>query len=196
VIAEKIVPAIVAYAKFIEQTLGPVAREDLACTNDLDGPEYYRYLIRNNTTTDMDAEEIHALGVSEVERITAQMLAVAGSTGFDDDLAGFRQRIQTDHQQVSESGEALRREIEILSKRIDGIIPRFFGHLPRTTYGVSSIPEEIAGAMPPAYAQANPADGSAAGVHWVTSFPPSFRAICTFRWRSTKRGPATSCMSR
>jgi uncharacterized protein (DUF885 family) len=58
-----------------------------------------------------------------------------------------------------------------LSKRIDARIPEFFGRVPRTTYGVRSIPEAIAEKMPPAYAQPGPADRSAAGVHWVTSIP-------------------------
>jgi uncharacterized protein (DUF885 family) len=79
--------------------------------------------------------------------------------------------LRGDNRQFAESGEALREQIEILSKRIDAQIPEYFGRLPRTTYGVRSIPEAIAEKMPPAYAQPNPADGSAAGVHWVTSIP-------------------------
>src|SRR3546814_15074640 len=93
----------------------------------------------------------------------------AADGGFAGDRAGCKRRLQTDNSQLLESGEALREEIEILSKRIDARIPEFFGRIPRATYGVKSIPEEIAAAMPPAYAQPNPADNSAAGVHWITS---------------------------
>src|SRR3546814_5744534 len=77
----------------------------------------------------------------------------AADGGFAGDLAGFKRRLQTDNSQLLESGEALREEIEILSKRIDARIPEFFGRIPRATYGVKSIPEEIAAAMPPAYAR-------------------------------------------
>ena len=99
------------------------------------------------------------------------MLVVSGEAGFPDDVEGFRRRLQTDNQQFAPNAEALREQIEVLSKRIEGRIPEFFGRTPRTTYGVSSIPEAVADKMPPAYAQPNPADGSAAGVHWVTSLP-------------------------
>src|SRR3546814_13675162 len=103
-------------------------------------------------------EQIHAIGLGEVERITGEMETVAADGGFAGDLAGFKRRLQTDNSQLLESGEALREEIEILSKRIDARIPEFFGRIPRATYGVKSIPEEIAAAMPPATAEPHPAD--------------------------------------
>ena len=171
VVAGSVAPAFSAYVHFLETVLLPVASDDLACTSDIDGEGYYRFLIRQFTTIDMAPEDIHSLGLSEVARITAEMEAVAAQAGFEGDLAAFRRHLQTDNSQISESADALRGEIEILSKRIDGRIPEFFGRIPRMTYGVKSIPEAIAAAMPPAYAQQNPADNSTAGVHWITSIP-------------------------
>lgn len=174
-VADTLYPALNDFADFVERELGTVARDGLACTDDVGGPAYYEYMIRFATTLDMTAGEIHALGLSEVDRIGAEMAALA-----EGDLPGFRERLRGDNRQFAESGEALREQIEILSKRIDARIPEFFGRTPRTTYGVRSIPEAIAEKMPPAYAQPNPADGSAAGVHWVTSVPgkcPSYMHI-------------------
>jgi uncharacterized protein (DUF885 family) len=170
-IEEKVYPAFQAYADFIERELAPHARESLACTDDLDGAAFYRSQILEFATVDRAPEDIHALGLAEVDRLNGEMLAVAAEAGFEGDLSGFRRRLQTDNRQFAESGEALREQIEILSKRIDARIPEFFGRTPRTTYGVKSMPEAVAEKMPPAYAQPNPADGSAAGVHWVTSIP-------------------------
>src|SRR3546814_2821912 len=99
------------------------------------------------------------------------METVAADGGFAGDLAGFNRLLQTDNSQLLESGEALREEIEILSKRIDARISEFFGRIPRATYGVTNIPEEIAAAMPPPYSQPNPAAHRSAGVHWITSTP-------------------------
>lgn len=165
-VAELVYPAFSDFADFIQTELGAVARESISCVDDKSGEALYRYLIRQSTTLALASEEIHALGLKEVERIEAEMAAVA-----DCDLDSFRERLRTDEQQFAESGEALRGQIEILSKRIDGRIPEFFGHLPRMTYGIRSIPEAIAEKMPPAYAQPNPADAGAAGIHWVTSIP-------------------------
>jgi len=66
---------------------------------------------------------------------------------------------------------ALRESIEVLCKRIDRRIPDFFSRIPRITYGVDSMPEAISARMPPAYAQPSPADGSAAGVFWISGLP-------------------------
>ena len=65
----------------------------------------------------------------------------------------------------------MQRNVQIICKEIDAIIPAYFGYMPRITYGVKSIPEKLARSMPPAYAQPNPADGSHAGVFWITSIP-------------------------
>lgn len=171
VIERQIVPAFARYGDFVDRDLRAVARDDLAITNDMDGAAYYAFLIEQNTTLAADPAEIHALGLAEIERIEGEMLEAAAEAGFPDDLDGFRRRLMTDNSQLAENCEALRERIEILSKRIDGRIPEFFGRVPRSTYTVASIPEAIAAAMPPAYAQPNPADRSAAGVHWITSIP-------------------------
>ncbi|MFV3074352.1 DUF885 domain-containing protein [Niveispirillum fermenti] len=170
-ITDQLYPALHAYANFLERTLGAAARDSLACTDDPDGDAFYRYLVGQSTTLDMSPGDIHALGLAEVDRISAQMLATAAAGGYPGDLPGWRESLQADPAQYAPTAAILRGEIEILSKRIDARIPEFFGRVPRATYGVQSIPEAIAEKMPPAYAQPNPADGTAAGVHWVSSVP-------------------------
>jgi uncharacterized protein (DUF885 family) len=164
-------PAFLAYADFLGNVVLPDMRDSLACTDDVDGERFYQHNIKQYTTVDLPVTDIHAMGLAEVRRISHEMLAVAKDAGYPDDIEGFRRRLQADNQQFAASAEALREQVEILSKRIDARIPEFFGRIPRTTYGVRSIPEAVAEKMPPAYAQPNPADGSAAGVHWITSIP-------------------------
>jgi len=165
-VAKTLYPTISAYADFLEQKLATAARDSLACLDDEDGEAYYRYWIRTSTTLDLTPQEIHDIGLFEVERVHTEMVALTGG-----ELSDFLERLRGDSRQFAKSGEALREQIEILSKRIDARIPEFFGRVPRTTYGVRSIPEAIAEKMPPAYAQPNPADGTSAGIHWVTSIP-------------------------
>lgn len=170
-VEEVVKPAFLTYADYLERKVLPAARDNLACTADIDGSRLYGYHIGRYTTINPSPAQVHAIGLAEVERITQAMLQVASDAGFPGDIAGFRRRLQTDTRQFAASAEALREQIEILSKRIDARIPEFFGRTPRTSYGVSSIPEAVAEKMPPAYAQPNPADRSAAGVHWITSIP-------------------------
>lgn len=169
-IKEEVYPAIARYAAFLEAEIRLVASDRVAAIDDVDGIAHYRHLALFNTTTDLPADEIHAFGLSEVTRIDAAMREVAAGAGAGD-LAEFRRRLKTDDSQFAESADALRQEIEVLSKRIDARIPELFGRIPRSTYGVQSIPEAISAAAPPAYAQPNPADNSAAGVHWISSHP-------------------------
>jgi uncharacterized protein (DUF885 family) len=163
-------PAFLAYADYLETELLPAAHAGFDCTGDEDGARFYLHVIGDYTTLDLSAGEIHAIGLAEVDRVTREMRAVARAAGFSR-IDGFRRRLRADNRQFAESAEALREQFEILSKRIDARIPEFFGRTPRATYGVSTIPRAIAESLPPAYAQPGPADGSAAGAHWVTSLP-------------------------
>lgn len=171
VLAEIVIPALSAYADFIEKNLGATARASVACTDAPLGQALYQMHIERYTTERDTAEEIHAFGLSEVASISAEMNKIAEAEGFAGDLAGYQASLPSKPGQISPSAEALRERIEILSKRIDARIPEFFGRLPRMSYGVRSIPEAISAHMPPAYAQPNPANGTSAGVHWITGLP-------------------------
>jgi uncharacterized protein (DUF885 family) len=180
VVAKEIVPAITAYADFLSQTLVPRARESIACTDSPDGREFYLALVRQFTSSTLTPEKIHELGLAEVARLNKSMELVAKEAGFPGNLFAFREHLRTDPTLIASSKDGLREQIEVLSKRIERRLPAFFGHLPRMTYGVESIPEAIAARMPPAYAQPNPADRSGPGIHWITSVPakcPSFMHI-------------------
>ncbi len=170
VISGSVIPALKSYADYIER-LSSSARDSLAATDLPMGNEHYQMLIERFTTENGDPEAIHAFGLSEVERISREMLAIAAEAGFPGDLPAYRSALLSKPGQILPSGEALRERIESLAKRIDGRIPEFFGRLPRMTYGVQSVPEAVARHMPPAYAQPNPANCTTAGVYWVTSLP-------------------------
>ena len=63
-----------------------------------DGQEYYDYLLRHHTSTDMDAEEIHQLGLSELEKIHTEMRSVFNQLGYpqDESLPVLYQRVARD----------------------------------------------------------------------------------------------------
>ncbi len=165
-------PALANLARFMADELGgDSARETIACTDAPAGEGWYRYLIEHFASTDAEPDAIHAMGLDEVARLTALCTEAASDAGFAGDLAGFRQALSADPAQIAPSADALRERIECLSKQIDGRIPDLFGRVPRSTYGVKSIPEALSVRLPPAYAQPAPADRSAPGIHWVTSLP-------------------------
>jgi uncharacterized protein (DUF885 family) len=167
VISDAIIPAMRGFADLIDGPLSEGARANLSCVDAPGGRAYYDWSVQRFTTTAMTAEEIHALGISEVARLEIETAALAADAGFAGDVPGYRKSIAENDSFIPESQEALRRSLESLCKRIDKHIPAFFGHIPRSTYGVEIAPEAVSAALPPAYAQPAPADGSGPGLLWA-----------------------------
>ena len=170
-ITNALLPALREHLAFMAGPMSVGARESLSCTQGPDGPALYAVLVRHFTTGEASPDEIHALGLSEVARLNAEIEAVAALAGYAKDLPGYRHFLAHDPQFVAPSADALRQQIESLCKRIDKRIPAFFGHLPRITYGVESVPAAMSAKLPPAYAQPSPPDGSAPGILWVSGMP-------------------------
>lgn len=171
-VEQRIVPALRALADFIESEMLPPARDTIACTDDPQGHEFYGFWVQHFTTTAASTPEaIHSLGLNEVARLATEITAVAAQAGYAGNVTGYRRFLTHDPQFFALSAEALRERVQIVSKTIDGKLPSFFGRLPRITYGVQSIPAAASERMPPAYAQPNPADGSGAGIYWISSLP-------------------------
>jgi uncharacterized protein (DUF885 family) len=171
VVREALMPALQAWAAFLEGLVARGARESLSCVDGPAGAAYYRTWVRHFTSTTDDADEVHALGLAEVARLEREIEAVARDAGFGSDVPGYRAFLASDAQFIAPSRDALRESIEALCKRVDRRIPEFFGLIPRITYGVQSIPDAVSARMPPAYAQPSPADGSSAGIFWISGLP-------------------------
>ncbi len=107
------------------------------------GKPYYEYQLRQMTTTDMTAEEIHALGLKEVERIRGEMTALKDKVGFKGDLDAFFEFIDKDPQFVFPNTDAGRQAyIDEATKRIDNIkkeLPNYFGLLPKADLVVKRV---------------------------------------------------------
>lgn len=170
-IRKEIEPAYHNFVNYLREYYSPHCSENIACYEQTNGKAFYQLLIRYHTSLDLPPEEIHQIGLQEVGRIYQEMEGIAEEAGYKNNLDGYRHFINTDPQFFLPGKEALRERIEILSKRIDRLIPEYFGRIPRMTYGVESTPEGIAAQRPVALAQPNPADGTASGIHWITSLP-------------------------
>lgn len=167
-IGDGIMPAIESYVRFIAEHLGSASRESLACTDDVEGEAWYALLTRYFTSLDASPDEIHQLGLDEVDRLTACLEEVAAEAGYVGRLADYREWVNESDAFVPPSLEQHLEQVRALCKRIDSRIPAFFGNLPRITYGVEIIPQALASTLPPAYAQPGPADNSSPGIFWVT----------------------------
>ena len=169
VIERSVLPAFAQYADFYAEEYAPACREDLGASGFLDGDEYYAYRARFFTTTDMTVDEIHALGLSEVARIRAEMMDVIEEVEFDGDFKAFQEFLRTDPQFYAETPEELVAAVSVIAKKADGAMPLLFGTLPRMPYTVLPVPEDIAEGTTTAYYERPAGDGTRAGVYRINT---------------------------
>ena len=163
-----------AYARlyrFFTEEYHAKARQVPGVSSVPGGRDIYRAALAQHTTRpDLTPERVHEIGLSEVARIRAEMERVIAGTGFEGSFAEFLAFLRTDPQFYAKTPEALLAEAAVLSKRLDAVLPRFFGKLPRLTYGVSPVPADIA----PGYTTARYAGGDAetgrAGTYLVNTY--------------------------
>jgi len=132
------------------------------------GAAYYNYRIRQMTTTNMSADAIHQLGLSEVARIRAEMEQVARTAGFPTREA-FIQDLRTNPKYYAKTPEELMQAVAREAKRIDGEMPKLFGLLPRLPYGIKEIPAEIAPGTTTAYYNSGSPEQGLAGFYFVNT---------------------------
>ena len=176
-IAGEVRPTYQRLLEFVEQDYLPGAREDIGAWALPDGKAYYAHRVRIMTTTDLTPDEIHETGLREVARIKAEMMKIVRETGFGEDFAAFTEFLRTDSQFYYDSPEALLRGYRDICKRLDAALPKLFGTLPRTPYGVEAIPDYEAPASTTAYYRRPSADGSRPGTFFANTYKLAQRPI-------------------
>lgn len=94
-VSEKIVPAYQSLHEFMTGDYLKAGRTTTGITDTPEGEAYYKHQIKLYTTTEMTADEIHQLGLSEVARISSEMEKVKEQIGFKGDLKAFFNSVRT-----------------------------------------------------------------------------------------------------
>ncbi|MDG6078138.1 DUF885 family protein [Erythrobacter litoralis] len=144
VIEGDVIPAYRNLLNFFRDEYLPATRTSLAASDLPDGEAYYAQQIRQYTTLDLTAEEIHQIGLEEVARITAEMEEVKQQAGFEGTLAEFVTFLRTDPQFVARTGDELMGVSAYVAKRVDGQLADYFGFLPRHRYTIRPVAPSIA----------------------------------------------------
>ena len=179
---EKILAAMVAMRDFIRDTYVPQCRDDIACAALPNGQEWYAFRLKQQTTTTLSPQDIHAIGLAEVARIHAEMLVVIRKTDWfskdaalaalsdDEVFARFTAYLRSDARFYFQSAEELLRGYRDICKQIDAHLPELFGKLPRLTYGVREIPRFMAPSQTTAYYQQGSIDSGNPGWFYANTF--------------------------
>ena len=143
-ISGSVIPAYAKLLKFYRDEYVPQSRTTLAAEAMPGGKDWYRQQIREYTTLDLSAEEIHRIGLEEVARIEAEMRAVIAQVGFKDSFAEFLAFLRTDPQFYAKTPQELLNRAAWISKRVDGEVGKFIGTLPRGRFSIVEVPADIA----------------------------------------------------
>ncbi|MFS8138268.1 MAG: DUF885 domain-containing protein [Thermomonas sp.] len=143
-IADAVVPAFANLLTFFRGDYVPQSRKTLAAEAMPDGKAWYREQIRNYTTLDLTPDQIHAIGLTEVASIRADMDAIIKQVGFKGSFAEFLTFLRTDPQFYAKTPQELLNRAAWISKRVDGEVGKVIGTLPRGRFTIVEVPPDIA----------------------------------------------------
>ena len=138
------VPAYARLLAFMQGDYMPAARTTIAAADLPDGSAFYRDQIREYTTLDLSATDIHAIGLAEVARIDADMKVTIAKTGFKGSFPEFLQFLRTDPHFYSRTPAELLGFAAYVAKRMDGKLKDVFTVLPRYRFTIRPVPDAIA----------------------------------------------------
>jgi len=170
VVEQQLRPALAAYRDVLRDEVLPVARPDERCGIGWldDGASSYAALLRYSTTTEKSAQEIHDLGLAQVEKLAGEYRSLGPEAVGTGDLAEIFEAMRTDPKLHFERGEQLVEASEVAMARAWDAMPAWFEVLPQapcevkpTTTGAKAF------YFPPA------ADGSRGGTFFINVDDPA-----------------------
>ena len=135
----EVFPAYKQFAAFVTSDYIPHCRTTLSVNSLGGGTRRYQATLRRFTTTDLTAAQIHEIGLKEVDRITAEMAALAKANGYKD-LASFRDHVENDPKYQPASADAIVEDFRKYIAQMEPHLPELFNLLPKTAVTVEPIP--------------------------------------------------------
>ncbi len=154
----EVIPAYKTFAAFLRTEYAPQGRTTLSVESLPDGQKRYENDIYGRTTTHMRPDEIHQIGLREIDRIQAEMTVIAKKEGFAD-LASFRASLKTNPKYIPTSADQILDDFRRYIAQMEPKLPDLFTLLPKSPVTVEAIP----------------AFQAAAATHYVTGTPDGKR---------------------
>jgi len=167
-----LIPSYKRMNEFLENTYIPNARETTGLLDNANGEEEYSYLLRKSTTTNISADSVYKLGLSEVARIRKEMDSIRVITGFEGDLSAFLNFIRTGEQffPFTTAEEVLDR-YRSFETRMEPQLKKLFNTRPKTKFEVRAV-EKFREAGSNAQYMRPARDGSRPGIFYETVRDP------------------------
>ncbi len=166
----KVYPAFRKLQTFVNQEYTPLAHDYISWSEMPNGKAWYAFLVKTHTTTSLNPDQLHEIGVREVARITNEMTKIKDAVKFKGDLKAFNKVLLTDKQFYFTDPNDLIVAYRDITKRIDPELTKMFRTLPRLTYGVRAVPEFRASSTSAAEYQGGSLDAGRAGWFQANTF--------------------------
>lgn len=174
---DEIVPAINRFADFIENSYLGNAREDIALSSNRDGSKCYPALIRSFATVQPSAEEVHALGLEQIEKIRAEMRTTIDEHFGGEAIETFLRRVNNDPEFTFETEDAvLQYSVDALDRAKEAM-SRAFGRLPKADVIVKPYPEFAESGVGEYHPSSE--DGTRPGTFYIAVTDPTHRSRTT-----------------
>ena len=173
-VRDQVQPMYKAFAKYLRDDYVAHGRKDVGMWALPDGDARYAARIKQMTTTDLTADQIHEIGLAEVARIEAEQAEIGKKLGFAD-FAAFKRHVRTDRKLYAKSRDDVLARYRKYTDQMYAKIPELFGRLPKGRMTIEPVEafreKEAAGAQ---YDQGTP-DGSRPGRVQVNTYEATKR---------------------
>ncbi|MGB7211698.1 MAG: DUF885 domain-containing protein [Gemmatimonadales bacterium] len=174
-VADVIIPSFRRYLEFLRQVYLPRARTAPGVTANPDGAACYRARIRDETTLDLGADSIHAIGLADVAATRREMLALAQGSFGTSNLDSLLQAMRADTSLSFRTGDEVLAAAEAAVERVRAHLPALFGRLPTQQVMVVPMPAYESADAPAAYYYPGSVDGGRPGRFLVNTSSPRSR---------------------
>lgn len=154
-------------ADFLQNEYLPKARTTTGISGIPDGEKYYKFLVRQQTTTDKTPDEIYNIGLEEVKRIRTEMERIKNETGFNGDLKSFFAYLKTDKKFTPyKTAKEVLDAFDSIHKKMEPNLEKMFGRKPKTPFEIRQTEAFRAASASAEYNQGS-ADGSRPGIFYI-----------------------------
>jgi len=179
VVRDVVVPADRAFLEALSGEYLAATREEPGIWSAPNGEAIYRTAIRSWTTLDLDPEEVHRIGLEELESIEAERRIIAREAGFGDDTVAYRKALAVDPENHPRTKEELVARATEDIERAMALAPRYFGVLPRAACDVRAVEEYKEKDAPFAYYYPPTPDGARRGIYYANGYDLPSRMYTT-----------------
>ena len=176
VFEQQVVPAVERYARFLEETYLPRAREDISVRANPDGEACYPAAVRYFASVDPGPERIHAMGLEQVAGIRAEMQQIIDEHFPGETIERLMVHLNTEPQYTFQTREAILEYALDALARARAKLPEAFGRLPRADVEIRPYPAYREDSGTGEYISSSE-DGTRPGIYYIAVRDPQHRSI-------------------